>query len=288
MATNSIAEGKNRPRPRSTTPLPLTGGGPTDAIRHAALAGRRERLREHRQLGARSPAAPAPAASLLDGVCRSTASPASCAPGSRQRLSDLRPHRPTAGRQFFGAVPGAGGAGFLLDPVDAGDHARCRGGGGVDYSQVVAPLRSSATTSRRATRTSLRRRWVIDARRGGPLEEAERWPARSQVVRRRVKPHPRCAPEGAGRRRPVVEASPRSVRGLFVGRRGPLRRFIARPATSKRIFMVCARAALVPLQRHQRLCLRRRLRARGCSSRGCARSGRRNARPSSRPGRATR
>lgn len=221
VATNSLAEGKNREA--SLDHIVATGGTILNAIRSQPWPGEAKVFVSivNWQKEMDGPEQP-----VLNGV------------GVEGITSELRPgrERPSdvdlpanRGRQFFGVVPGAGGDGFLLSPQEA--HVLLEHND-ADYSEVVRPylIGDDITSNPDIAPT----RWVIDFGERS-LEEAGHWTEALAIVRRHVKPHRDSHPKA--REREQWWKHSRSVRALFAAL-GPLRRFIACPATSKRVFMV--------------------------------------------------
>jgi len=131
------------------------------------------------------------------------------------------------GKQFFGVVPG--GKGFILSENEARELLARKD---ADYATVIRPyLIGDDITKNPKLAPS---RWII-AFGEMPLEAAERWPAALQIVRERVKPmrdrHKKS------RERTQWWKHSRSVPDLF-GAVGPLPRFVACPAQSKRVTMI--------------------------------------------------
>lgn len=230
VATNSIGEGKNREA--ALDHIVATAGSITNAIRSQPWPGEAN-VYVSIVNWVKAPIDPVHSP-ILDGE------------EVEGITSELRPglERPSdqhltanRGRQFFGVVPGAGGEGFLLD----GDGARALlQRAEADYSEVVRPylIGDDITTSPDIAPS----RWVIDFGERS-LEQAQRWPAALALVRQCVKPirdeHPKR------REREQWWKLSRTVRDLFDATAG-LSRFIACPATSKRIFMVWCEAHWCP------------------------------------------
>jgi hypothetical protein len=222
VATNSIAEGKNREA--SLDFIVSAGGSILNAVRSQPWPGEAN-VYVSIVNWAKGPAEKPPVP-VLDGI-EVGGITSELRPGTERPSDvDLPANR---GRQFFGVVPGAGGDGFLLTPAAARELlARPE----ADYSEIVKPylIGDDITTSPDIAP----RRWVIDFGERS-LEEAGLWPEALSIVRRRVKPS-RDAHHKARERDQWWKHS-RSVRALFAAI-APLDRFIACPATSKRIFMV--------------------------------------------------
>ena len=219
VATNSIREGRNRV---AALEYIANGGGvitsaisnqewPGEANVHVSLinwAKQPKRCPEFK----------------LDGV--SVAGIATTLrPGSDAGLGE--PLTANRDRQFFGVVPG--GAGFLLSPQEAADlTSRSE----ADYRAVIRPfLVGSDITNEPEQRPS---RLILDFY-FDRLEDASRYPAALERVRRLVKPHRDGAKRKAYRERwwrleePIV-----SMRAALA----PLQRFIACPAQAKRFYMI--------------------------------------------------
>lgn len=221
VATNSIAEGKNR---EAALDYITEGGGQiTNAIRSQPWPGEANVHVSIVNWVKRPEAEPA---SVLDGVPVDGIT-SELKPGL-VRPSDA-PLQANTGRQFFGVVPGAGGDGFLLTE-DVAKRLLARDE--ADYSAVVRPyLIGDDITSSPDLSPS---RWVITFGER-TLEQAELFPAALSIVREKVKPVRDTHKKD--RERTQWWKHSRSVRALFVAI-APLRRYIACPATSKRIFMV--------------------------------------------------
>lgn len=221
VSTNSLAEGKNREA--SLDYITETGGRVLNAVRSQRWPGEANVFVSlvNWKKGADSGEQP-----ILDGV-EVEGITSELRPGrDRPSDADLPANR---GYQFFGVVPGAGGDGFLLSEEEAHGLLALSG---ADYSEVVRPyLIGDDITSNPDIAPS---RWVIDFGERS-LEQAERWSAALELVRQRVKP--RRDVHGKAREREQWWKHSRTVRALFEAI-APLRRYIACPATSKRIFMV--------------------------------------------------
>lgn len=221
VATNSIAEGKNREA--ALDRISAERGVIYNAIRSQPWPGEANVYVSIVNWVKKPSTVPA---SVLDGV-EVGGITTELAAGSK-RPSD-RPLAANRGRQFFGVVPGAGGDGFLLDADGARALLQRTDN---DYAEVVRPylIGNDITTDPHQAPT----RWVIDFGERS-LEQANRWPGALEIVRRDVKPirdrHPKR------REREEWWKHSRSVRDLFAAV-APLDRFIACPATSKRVFMV--------------------------------------------------
>ena len=221
VATNSIAEGKNREA--SLDHITKGGGRITNAVRSQPWPGE---ANVHVSIVNWINGATETPGALLDGVPVDGIT-SELKPGL-ERPSDL-PLEANRGRQFFGVVPGAGGDGFILGEDEARELlARSE----ADYSGVVRPylIGEDITSSPELSP----RRWVITFGER-TLEQAERYPAALAIVRERVKP----VRDGHKKDRERLQwwKHSRSVPALFEAVR-PLRRYIACPAQSKRIFMV--------------------------------------------------
>lgn len=140
-----------------------------------------------------------------------------------------------AGVQFFGVVQS--GDGFILGEAEA---QRLRAATDADYSAVVKPFLVGDDITKNPNLQP--RRWIIDFAEL-PLETAASWPAAIDIVRQRVKPLRDLHKKP--RERLQWWKFSRSVPDLFdaVAR---LPRFIACPATSKRIYMVWCEPHWVP------------------------------------------
>ncbi len=140
-----------------------------------------------------------------------------------------------AGTQFFGVVPG--GAGFLLDPEDAG---RLLARSEADYAAVVRPFLVGADITNDPGQAPSR--FVIDFH-FNRLEDAMAYPAALDIVRRLVKPRRDTARRKAYRERWWRLEEP------IVGMRdavADLPRYIACPAQAKRFYMVWCESKWVP------------------------------------------
>jgi hypothetical protein len=220
VTTNSIADGKNREA--SLDYIVANGGVITDAGRSQVWPGT-----AHVHV------------SVVDWIKDPDVRPSRYVLDGREVVgitSELRPGLarespvPLAanrGKQFFGVVPG--GRGFVLDEPEA---RALLGRTDADYAQVVRPylIGEDITHNPQLGPT----RWIITFAEM-PLEQAELWPAALAIVRERVKPlrdkHKKA------RERTQWWKHSRSVRDLFDAIDG-LPRFIACPATSKRISMI--------------------------------------------------
>jgi hypothetical protein len=220
VATNSIAEGKNREA--SLDYIVGQGGVITDAVRSQPWPGA---ANVHVSIvdWIKAPAQ-MPRTFTLDeqdvvGITSELRAGA--------RRPNPRPLEANRRTQFFGVVPG--GNGFVLTDHDARPLlARAE----ADYSRVVQPYLVGDDISANVDQGPTR--WVINFGEMS-LEEAGEWPAALDLVRERVKP-------SRDRHKKVRERTEwwkhsRSVQGLFEAVR-PLRRFLACPAQSKRIYMV--------------------------------------------------
>lgn len=220
VATNSIAEGKNREA--SLDYIVSDGGVVTDAVRSQDWPGA---ANVHVSIvnWIKDPAA-APErftldAAEVDGITSDLRA-------GRTR-ADPRPLLENRGKQFFGVVPG--GVGFVLTADEAEQLiARTE----ADYSAVVKPYLVGDDITKNPLLAPAR--WIIDFGEM-PLEEAERWPAAMAIVRERVKPMRDT--HRKNRERTQWWKHSRSVRDLFAAV-APLKRFIACPAQAKRFYMV--------------------------------------------------
>jgi hypothetical protein len=220
VATNSIAEGKNREA--SLDYVVENGGVITDAVRSQVW-----------------PGAANVHVSIVNWVKDPPERPAQFTLNAEEVAgitSDLRSghQRPepkalpqNRGKQFFGVVPG--GRGFVLGSDEARDLLSRDE---ADYAVVVRPylIGDDITKNPRLAPS----RWIIDFGER-PLEEAEEWSAALRIVRERVKPM-------RDRHRKTRERTQwwkhsRSVRDLFTAV-SSLERFIACPAQAKRFHMV--------------------------------------------------
>jgi len=228
VATNSIAEGKNREA--SLDYVISSGGKITNAVRSQPWPGE---ANVHVSIvnwvkGAPSDVGPP----ILDGI-EVEGITSELRPGTK--LPNDAILTANRGRQFFGVVPS--GDGFILSEAEA---ASLLANTEADYAEVVRRYLTGddITTSVDIAPT----RWIIDFGER-TLEEAERWPEALAIVRARVKPQR----DGHGKRREREQwwKHSRSVRGLFAAV-APLTRFIACPATSRRLFMVWCAPAWCP------------------------------------------
>jgi hypothetical protein len=220
VATNSIAEGKNREA--SLDYIVANDGVITNAVRTQVWPGV---ANVHVSIvnWVKAPET-LPSRCVLDGKEVSGIT-SELRPGVAR--ADPRPLAVNRRKQFFGVVPG--GKGFVLDDNEARELL---GRDDADYAEVVRPylVGDDITTNPALGPT----RWVITFGEMA-LEEAERWPAALALVRERVKPM-RDRHKKARERTQWWKHS-RTVHELFEAV-GPLPRFIACPATSKRIAMI--------------------------------------------------
>ena len=220
VATNSIREGLNR---TSSLEYVLGAGGilthavssqewPGEANVHVSIVN-----------WVKEPAVPISTA-VLDGLPVPQIS-ATLRPGVDAGIGHAL--RANEGRQFFGVVPG--GRGFVLSPEEAAAFlARTD----AEYRDVIRPFLVGADITN--TPDQRPSRFVLDFH-FNALEDAARYPAALARVRALVKPHRDTAKRKAYRERwwrleePIVV-----MRSALIG----LSRFIACPATSKRVFMI--------------------------------------------------
>lgn len=220
VATNSIAEGKNREA--SLDYVVDHGGVITDAVRSQDWPGA---ANVHVSIvdWVKEPSA-APTTFVLDGEAVAGITSELRAGVERAEAGALAQNR---GKQFFGLV--VGGDGFVLT-TDEAHELLARDD--VDYAAVVKPYLVGDDITKNPQLAP--RRWVIDFVEM-PLEDAECWPAAMAIVRARVKPmrdrHKKT------RERTQWWKHSRTVRELFETI-APLNRFIACPAQSKRIHMI--------------------------------------------------
>lgn len=222
VATNSIREGKNREA--ALDPLLAAGGTITNAVSSQPWPGEANvHVSIVNWLKGSSQFERPP---VLDGV-EVDGITAELRAGT-ERPSDL-PLAGNAGKQFFGVVPGAGGDGFLLTPGEALELTQRED---ADYSVVVRPYLTGQDIT---TNPAIAPTRAVITFGEHSLEEAERWPAALAIVRTRVKP--KRAEHEKRRERDEWWKHSRSVPDLFKAVSG-LSRFIACPATSKRVVMV--------------------------------------------------
>ncbi len=220
VATNSIAEGKNREA--SLRYITETGGVITSAVRSQRWPGV---ANVHVSIvnWIKEPTNDS-GPYVLDGAVVAGVT-SELRPGLESRTA--LPLRQNRGRQFYGVVPG--GDGFVLTDEEAArllalDHA--------DYGEIVRPYLIGDDITKNPRLAP--RRWIIDfAER--PLEEAMRWPAALDIVRVRVKPM--RDQHKKPRERTQWWKLSRTVRELFATVHD-LDRFIACPAQAKRFSMV--------------------------------------------------
>lgn len=146
-----------------------------------------------------------------------------------------RPLAPNRHHQFYGVVPTGGG--FILGNDEA---LALLGRSDADYSAVVRPyLIGDDITSNPELRPT---RWIIYYGEMG-LEEAAKWPAALDLLRWRVKPE-RDRHKKRREREEWWKFS-RTVQDLFAEIDGKSR-YVACPATAKRFFMIWSETAWCP------------------------------------------
>ena len=227
VGTNSIAEGKNREA--SLDYIADTGGLITNAVSSQDWPGEAAvHVSIVNWVKSVGPARPF----LLDG-----AEVSGIATSLRATEKDFRGRTLEANgaRQFFGVVQS--GDGFILGP---GEARALLSRSDADYSEVVKPfLVGDDITSNPSLEPS---RWIIDFGEK-PLEQASEWEAALAIVRSRVKPD--RDRHTKKREREEWWKFSRTVQDLFCAI-DPLSRFIACPATAKRIHMVWCDPVWVP------------------------------------------
>lgn len=228
VATNSIAEGRNRVA--ALEYIAETGGVITHAVSSQDWPGE---ANVHVSIvnWVKFPRNPV-SEFVLNGVTVAGIS-TTLRPGSDAGLGELLEQN--SGRQFFGVVPG--GSGFLLSPSEAEELLARHD---ADYSTVIRPfLVGSDITNDPCQAPS---RFVVDFH-FNALEDAAKYPAALERARALVKPHRDKAKRKAYRERwwrleePIV-----AMRLALSG----LHRFIACPATSKRVYMVWCEPTWMP------------------------------------------
>ena len=228
VGTNSIAEGKNREA--GLDYIAASGGLITNAVASQDWSGE---AAVHVSIvnWIKTPAA-APKRLMLDGV-EVEGIATSLRPGSHDVRA--KPLAKNERRQYFGVVQS--GDGFILTEHEARELLA------TDPATVRSSSRFSWATTSHGALTSAPSRWIIDFAEMS-LEEAAAWPQALKIVRERVKPirddHKKA------RERDQWWRFSRTVRDLFDSSSRPLRRFIACPATSKRIYMVWCEQGWVP------------------------------------------
>lgn len=228
VATNSIAEGKNREV--TLDHIVDHGGVITDAVRSQVWPGA---ANVHVSIVNWIKEPERPVAGFHLDALEVAGITSELASGSRR--ADPRPLRENAGKQFFGVVPG--GKGFLLSPDEAKKLLARRD---ADYAAIVRPYLIGDDITKSPALGP--RRFIIDFGEL-PLEDAEEWAAAMAIVRQRVKPERDRHPKR--REREEWWKLSRTVRDLFEAVQ-PLPRFIACPATSKRIAMVWCESGWCP------------------------------------------
>ena len=227
VGTNSIAEGKNREA--GLDYIAASGGLITNAVASQDWSGE---AAVHVSIvnWIKTPAA-APKRLMLDGV-EVEGIATSLRPGSHDVRA--KPLAKNERRQYFGVVQS--GDGFILTEHEARELLATDPGN----SEVVKPFLVGDDITRSPDLAPSR--WIIDFAEMS-LEEAAAWPQALKIVRERVKPirddHKKA------RERDQWWKFSRTVRDLFDSV-APLRRFIACPATSKRIYMVWCEQGWVP------------------------------------------
>jgi hypothetical protein len=220
VATNSIAEGKNREA--SLEYISSSGGVITNAIANQDWPGE---ANVHVSIvnWVKRPSVE-PMQFVLDGVVVDGIT-TSLRPGRESDLGGvLEANRK---RQFYGVVPT--GDGFILGPDEAQALlARTE----ADYSEVVRPYLVGDDITKNPELHP--RRWIIYFAEKS-LEEATAWPAALEIVRARVKPQ-RDSHKKRREREEWWKFS-RTVQDLFDTVNG-LERFIACPSQAKRFFMI--------------------------------------------------
>lgn len=220
VATNSIAEGKNREA--SLEYIVKTGGQIMNAVREQPWPGEAMVYVSIVNWG-KTPSEPVTPA-MLDGV-EVPGITSQLRAGAAEAVPE--PLKQNAGRQFFGIVQS--GEGFVLDPAEARSLlARAD----ANYAAVVKPFLVGNDIAKSPAIAPTR--WIVDFAEL-PLEQAEEWPAAMKIVRERVKPL-RDKHKKARERHQWWKFS-RTVPDLFDAV-SCLRRFIACPATAKRYFMI--------------------------------------------------
>lgn len=220
VATNSIAEGKNREA--SLEYICATGGVITRAVSSQPWSG------EAAVHVALVNWAKDPAGKIEEYILDNEPVPAITArltAGTDPGLG--RPLRGNDNRQYYGVVPS--GPGFILTPDEA---ERLLATPGANYGTVVRPYLTGDDIAKSPTIGPTR--WIIDFGELS-LEQASRWPAALAIVRERVKGLRDVHPKR--REREQWWKFSRTVQETFEAIR-PLTRYIACPATAKRFFMV--------------------------------------------------
>ncbi|HET7044400.1 MAG TPA: DNA methyltransferase, partial [Gaiellaceae bacterium] len=228
VTTNSVREGRNR---EAGLDYVLTNGGViVDAISSEAWSGA---ANVHVSIvnWVKKPKM-APTSFILDERAV-TGITGGLRPGGETDLGgSLAANR---GRQFFGVVPG--GAGFVVTRDEA---ERLLATDDAEYSDVVRPFLIGADITNQPDQAPSR--FIIDFS-FDRLEDAMRYPAALEIVRRLVKPHRDQVKRKVYREKwwrleePIV-----AMREALI----PLARYIACPAQSKRIYMSWCNANWLP------------------------------------------